>query len=82
MSAVVIGHISTQMVAANAVAQVARQLATVVSFGIANAAAILIGKVIGEGRRDLATDYARKFIRLTLAAGGCGSVIILAVRPS
>ena len=81
MSAVVIGHISTQMVAANAVAQVARQLATVVSFGIANAAAILIGKVIGEGRRDLATDYARKFIRLTLAAGGCGSVIILAVRP-
>lgn len=49
--------------------------------GIANAAAILIGKVIGEGRRDLATDYARKFIRLTLAAGGCGSVIILAVRP-
>ena len=81
MSAVVIGHISTQMGAANAVAQVARQLATVVSFGIANAAAILIGKVIGEGRRDLATDYARKFIRLTLAAGGCGSVIILAVRP-
>ena len=40
MSAVVIGHISTQMVAANAVAQVARQLATVVSFGIANAAAM------------------------------------------
>lgn len=81
MSAVVIGHLSTQMVAANAVAQVARQLATVVSFGIANAAAILIGKAIGEGRCDLAADYARRFIRLTLAAGGCGSAIILAVRP-
>ena len=81
MSAVVIGHISTQMVAANAVAQVARQLATVVSFGIANAAAILIGKAIGEGSRETALDYGKRFIRLTLIAGACGAAVVLIARP-
>lgn len=49
MNSVVIGHLGSAAVAANSVAQVARQLATVVAFGIANATAIMIGKAIGAG---------------------------------
>ena len=81
MVAVVIGHLNNDAVSANAVAQVARQLATVISFGIAGAAAILIGKAIGEGRTAVAEDYARRFIRLTLISGAAGAAVVLAVRP-
>ena len=51
----VIGHLGSAAVAANSVAQVARQLATVVSFGLSSAAAIYLGKTIGEKK----TEYAR-----------------------
>lgn len=47
--AVVIGHMGQAAVAANSVAQVTRQLATVVSFGIAAAAAVLIGQGYRRG---------------------------------
>ncbi len=81
MNAVVIGHLSSSVVAANSVAQVARQLATVVAFGIANAAAIVIGKAIGEDRYEAAKLYSRRFIKLTLIAGCAGAAVILLVRP-
>ena len=38
----VIGHLGSAAVAANSVAQVARQLATVVAFGVSNATAIYL----------------------------------------
>ena len=81
MNAVIIGHVSTPMVSANAVAQVTRQLATVVSFGIANAAAIMIGKSIGEQNNEKASGQAHRFMKLTLVSGLCGSVLILVLRP-
>lgn len=81
MNALIIGHLGSAAVAANSVTQVTRQLATVVSFGIANAAAIVIGKAIGEERYEAAKLYAGRFTRLTLLAGAVGAVIILAVRP-
>ena len=53
----VIGHLGSAAVAANSVAQVARQLATVVAFGICNATAIYLGKTIGEQRFEDAKVY-------------------------
>ena len=81
MNAVIIGHMGSSAVAANSVAQVTRNLATVVAFGIANAAAIMIGKKIGENDYGRAEDYANRFVKLTLAAGVAGGLIILLVRP-
>lgn len=77
----IIGHLGSSMTAANSAAQVARQLAMVLSLGIANATAIMIGKVIGEGRMELAREYGRRFLRLSLLVGVAGSVIILIARP-
>ena len=81
VNSLVIGHMGQAAVAANSAAQVVRQLATVVSFGIANAKAIMIGKAIGSGREDLALVYGKRFARLTLAAGLLGAAVVLAVRP-
>ena len=81
VNTIIIGHIATPVIAANAVAQVARQLATVVAFGIASAAAIIVGKTIGEKNDQLATQYANRFIKLSIYAGICGGLVILAIRP-
>ncbi|HBA63882.1 MAG TPA: MATE family efflux transporter [Lachnospiraceae bacterium] len=77
----VIGHLGSAAVAANSVAQVARQLATVVAFGICNATAVYLGKTIGEKKYGLAKIYAKKFIRLSLITGGLGAAVILLSTP-
>jgi putative MATE family efflux protein len=81
MNAVVIGHLGSSVVSANSVAQITRQLATVIAFGIANATAITIGKTIGENNMEAAMVYSKRFIKLSIAAGFVGALVILIVRP-
>ncbi len=81
MNAVVIGHLGSSVVSANSVAQITRQLATVIAFGIANATAITIGKTIGENNTEAAKVYASRFTKLSILAGLFGGLIILIVRP-
>ena len=75
----ILGHLGSAAVAANSVAQVARQLATVVSFGLSSAAAIYLGKTIGERKLEHARAYAKRFIVLSLVMGVLGGLVILAV---
>ena len=81
MNTLIIGHMGSPAVAANSVAQVTRQLALVVALGVANAAAIVLGKTIGAGQEKLAEIYGKKLVRLTLITGGCGGALILAAIP-
>lgn len=73
----IIGHLGKSAVAANSVAQVTRQLAMIVCFGIANATAIMLGKELGEGKTQLAKQHAKSFIRITMGIALMGSVVIL-----
>lgn len=77
----VIGHLGSAAVAANSVAQVARQLATVVVFGISNATAIYLGKTIGERKLEHAKAYAKRFAWLSVILGACGAALILIAAP-
>jgi putative MATE family efflux protein len=81
MNAVVIGHLGSSVVSANSVAQVTRQLATVIAFGLANATAIIVGKAIGENNFKAAQQYSKRMVGLSILAGICGAVVILIVRP-
>ena len=77
----ILGHMGSAAVAANSVAQVARQLATVVSFGLSSAAAIYLGKTIGERQTEYAKAYAKWFLILSVIMGALGGAVILAVSP-
>lgn len=77
----ILGHLGSAVSAAYSVAQVARQLALVVCFGIANATAIMIGKAIGEGKMELAKEYGRRFKKLSFIMGIIGGIVILVLRP-
>lgn len=79
--AIIIGHMGSAAVAANSVAQVMRQLATVVSFGVANAAAILVGKCIGAGDEEGARFSASNLVKTSLLTGVAGCIVILVLRP-
>ena len=74
----ILGHMGSAAVAANSVAQVARQLATVVSFGLSSAAAIYLGKTIGEKKTEYAKAYAKRFLILSIIMGILGGTVILA----
>lgn len=80
-SSAIVGHLGSSAVAANSVSHVCRQISMVVVFGIGSAAAIMIGKVIGENRDDLAEIYSRRFIKLALIFGVLGSLMIFFSRP-
>lgn len=80
-NAAIIGHLNSSAIAANSVAQVTRNLATVIVFGIANATSIMLGKVIGENQIELAEKYSRRFISLSVVFGALGGGMILLVRP-
>lgn len=77
----ILGHMGSAAVAANSVAQVARQLATVVSFGLSSATAIYLGKTIGERKMEHAKVYAQQFVILSLLLGVIGGGLILIVSP-
>lgn len=79
-SAAILGHQGSAVSAANSVAQVTRQLSQVLTFGVAAATAIMVGKMIGEGKSEMARVYAKRFIRLSLVAGLTACAIILLMR--
>ena len=79
--AAIMGHLGSEVIAANSVAQVSRNLATVLGFGVATAAAIMTGNVIGQGDRELARRNGRRFMILSLVTGLFGALVILLVRP-
>lgn len=79
--AAILGHLGSAASASNSVAQVFRQMATVVSFGVASAAAIMIGKVLGEGKIEVAREYGKRFLNISVLAGIAGTLLILLARP-
>ena len=81
MYSVIMGHLGSDMVAANAVVVVARNLGTVACFGIANAGTILLGKTIGEGHMDTVKADASRFCRITFISGILGGILIFLLRP-
>jgi len=81
VTAAILGQMGSEAASANAIVQVVRQLAMVLSFGIAAAAAIVVGKVIGEKKMDLAKIYSAKLVKMSIGFGAFGSVVVLAVRP-
>ena len=80
MQSVVIGHIGSMEVAANSIAGVVQRLGSVAVFGVANAAAVIIGKQIGAGDERKASHYARMLLMVSLILGFCSAGFVFAIR--
>lgn len=81
MYSVIIGHLGTDAVAANSFVIVVRNFGTILCFGMASAGGILLGNKIGENRLEEVKKDAGRLMKLTVASGALGGLIILAVTP-
>ncbi len=76
----IIGQISTSAAAANAIAMVTKQLAQVISLGVAMATAVMLGKMIGEGEKQRVKIYAKKYLKLSFVLASISCILILLLK--
>ncbi|WP_026526033.1 MATE family efflux transporter [Butyrivibrio sp. VCD2006] len=81
MNSIIMGHLGSDIVAANSVVSVARDLVTVVGFGISAAASIMLGKEIGENRIEEAKKDASSIMRVAIFSGIISGLVLFAISP-
>lgn len=81
MYSVIIGHMSSDAVAANSFVVVVRNFGTILCFGFSSAGGILLGQLIGENKLEQAALYAKKLLKLTVITGAGGGLIVLGAIP-
>ncbi|SMP55939.1 MATE family efflux transporter [Anoxynatronum buryatiense] len=74
-------HLGTEAYAAYQIAQTIERLFFVAAMGIGSAAAVMIGNLLGENRRDDAIRYSRYFNVLTAITGLALAVILIVTAP-
>lgn len=80
LQAAILGKLSSDILAANSIAMVLQQLATLITFGVSSAAAVLVGKRIGEGDVEGARSTASTIMIWSVILGLLGSVLIFVLR--
>jgi putative MATE family efflux protein len=78
---VIIGHVSSDMVAANAIAGVVRNLAIVVCGGIGSGGSVLVGKYLGSGDIQSAKKAGNGIYLYALVFGILAGIAVLLARP-
>ena len=81
MYSVIMGHLGSDIVAANSIVVVARNLGTAVCFGIASASAILLGQEIGDNKIEKAKRDTSRLFWLTFWTAIAGGILIILIRP-
>jgi len=79
-TAAIIGHVSADMVAANSVASVVKNLAVVLCGGVASGGAVLIGKYLGSGEIAQAKQIGRRLVMYSLFFGIVAAFTVLAMK--
>ena len=77
----ILGHLNADCVAANSYANTLRNLSTVICFAVANAAAIIMGKSMGENRLEDANVYAKRLTVLSAITGVAAGAGVLIASP-
>ena len=78
---VILGHLSSDIVAANSITTVVRSLGSVVCFGVASSGGIILGKAMGDNQLDKAALYAKRLLGLSIGTAVAGGALVLAIRP-
>ncbi len=81
MYSVIMGHMGTDVVAANAIVVVVRNFGTVLCYSIANASGIYVGKKIGANQLDEAEQDASRSMKLTVASSIFGGLLVAISMP-
>ena len=82
MYSVIMGHLGTDAVAANSIANIVKNLIASLAMGIGNGGAIIVGNELGSGKLEKAKLYGGKLCRIAVISGICSGIFLLAVSPA
>ncbi|MBR3692059.1 MAG: MATE family efflux transporter [Clostridia bacterium] len=80
MQTAVLGHMDGDVISANAVAVTLFQIISVFMYASASSTAVMVGKIIGEGREDLIRPYTRTFQLLFVGIGLASGLTLFLLR--
>jgi putative MATE family efflux protein len=78
---VIIGHVNSDLVAANAITNVVRNLAIILCGGIGGGGSVLVGKYLGSGDLVSAKKAGKKIYLYAFVFGVFAGITIILIRP-
>ena len=81
MYSVIMGHMGSDMVAANSIVSVTRNFGSVVCFALGSASGIILGQMLGENNFEEAKKAGHRFFALSAVTGLLGGVLVLVASP-
>lgn len=81
MFSVIMGHLGNDAVAANAIANIVKNVIACVCLGIGSGSGIIIGNILGDSQLEHAKKLGDQLFKLAVIAGAVSGVIILLLSP-
>lgn len=81
MYSVIMGHLGSDAVAANSMANIVKNLVACFSLGVASGGGIIVGNELGAKRLDTAKIYGKKICIVALISGCIAGIILLIISP-
>lgn len=78
----ILGHLSSDAVAANAIVGVVRNLGCVLCYGLSSASGIILGQILGANKREEAITVSHALLRLCVFTGALGGLMIALIEPT
>ena len=81
MYSVIMGHLGNDAVAANSIANIAKNLISSFCLGLGNGGSIIIGNILGSGNLEEAKRYGGKVCKMAIFSGIITGGVLLALIP-
>ncbi len=81
MYSVIMGHLGTDAVAANSIANISKNLIACFCLGLGSGGGIMVGNELGAGRLEQAKLYGCKLCKMSILTGGISGVFLLLLSP-
>lgn len=81
MYSVIMGHLGSDAVAANSIANIVKNLIACLCIGLGNGSGIMVGAELGAGRLEKARTYGNKLCRLSVMLGIISGIVLLILAP-
>ncbi len=81
MYSVIMGHMGTDAVAANSIANIVKNLVACFCLGLGSGGGIMVGNELGAGKLELAKVYGRKLCKLSIICGAVSGLFLLGISP-
>lgn len=81
MYSVIMGHLGSDAVAANSLANIVKNLVACFCNGIGSGGGIMVGNELGAGRLEKAREYGGRLCRLSVLCGIASGLVLLSLSP-